>query len=1681
VKAVSMKRVITLRQLEKEYQEFSRRGTGGRRALSGFDYQLGLSLDQFFEKVLVSGPDGAAIAFDSLSDIAEQEGEILFFSQAKRTLTRAKLRDAWMEFLELDRFLESEHPDLRERSRYRVVCAMVAAELRDYDDAGELGLEGDAEARWRYVRKRYLGWEERADPRSSLISRLWVEVRTPFMFVDACYGVLLQGLGNNASSPDIAEALLRGYEGQQCPEMLWGRPLSPQDFRLDSTVEGRVLTGERPTVSDLNAGCFMARPALLDLVLERLEAAQRTEPTLQSMRKLPVVWIGGGSGAGKSALLLQVLRAWVERYDVPAIYLGHFARELPETIRRLGSSGGIVAVDDLYAPGVRGSDVWNEISRLAVQSPSLTVLACGPADYFEAFHDLCEREGTLEPIQVAVPPLDDEEAAAFLEWYRGRRGGKPTNLPSRNFVVAAFVLERRRRGDASIEEFAARLKQRLEEMQFLTDFRAALSLNRVGLQLPFWFFNGHQDDLRRLKDEALVMSTVGTEDRSEVWFHPQVASALYDLWRPPATTREARVEDILICFRVVREEPEAASAVVQLLGKKATRLDDTLRKEAINAIWKDLVSDEPPLLKYKLMKECREIGKGLGFDLVRRVPHTKVLSWLHAPGMDPAGWARALQLFWDSFDERFRTSISSEAREWLQRHGDLAEWTFVWLLLWRDPRRRSPEIADLAILWLREHTESRGWSFVFQPLVDSGRAQLSLLNLARRWLEFGLPTPVDLVIWVKVKSLGLEPDESVRLLVLRASKHSLPYVMGKILAQVRSDTATFPVAVLDGLESALDGDGWPYLFEGLCRTSLWPSNEHRARLGVCGHAWLTGREDNPAWTFVWQHLLRIDRGNIGIRETGRAWLSGREDNPGWHHVWQRLLKFDSKNVALHEAGRAWLRGREDRPEWSHGWRLLLKFDPQNTELHGMGRAWLAGRESRPEWNYVWQRLLELAPSDIGLRNVGRAWLTGREDKPAWAFVWQRLLRLDRDETELYEIGRTWLTARENRPEWNYVWRLLVDLDPSDSKLRDMGRSFLAGREHKTEWVFVWQELLDLDPENADLRTSGFAWLISHEDHPGWSYAWVRLLELDDLKTRIYDAGRAWLVGREDKPAWSYVWQRLLELNPKDLVLCSIGRAWLTGREDRPEWAFVWQRLHQLAVDDEELRQVGRAWLIGRDDRPGWIYVWERLLELDPTDKALRNLSGVWPTEDLDRPNAAFAWQRLLELDPDNSNLRNTVRAWLTGREDRPEWAYAWQRLLELDPADAELRESGRAWIMGHEDSPAWSYVWQCLVDLDREDADLREAGIVWLTSRQDNPSWSHVWRRLLESDLNNTTLREIGHAWLVGREDSPAWSYMWHRLIALDPNVTELHEAGRAWLSGREDKPEWTHVWHRLLELDPKDIRLREAAHVWLTGREDKREWNYIWQRLLELDRKDVTLVSSGWAWLGGREDQPQWNYIWQRLAELDPEDTRLREVGRDWLAGREDKPDWNYVYQRLLELEPKNHGLRETGRGWLIGREDKREWSHVWQRLFDLDPKDSALCAPGRAWLVGREDLPGWNYIWLRLIKVKPQDAELWEIGRAWLNGREDNPAWNYVWRRLIELNRGDDSLWEIGRAWLSGREDKPAWSHVWEKLFDLRPRDQQMWTIGSSWLNTRSQRTDAPYILRRLRSAGLLGPLPS
>ncbi|MGH8656188.1 MAG: hypothetical protein ACREYE_30175 [Gammaproteobacteria bacterium] len=465
---------------------------------------------------------------------------------------------------------------MRDRVHFRIICSRTGPWSYQEWGPAALGLDNDEAQRWQQIRdnKRFVGYTVEGDPRLELGIRLWKTVRCPYTFVNASIAKLQDLLRKNRSSEEISEALLQDLGHATINDTAVGTLLGPRDFDRAGSPSERVLIGQRPRLADLRDGCFFERPRRIRPVLDMLDRAiPLNSPLRDAGRKVPVVWISGGSGVGKSVLLLQSLQEIVREIDLPAIYLKHFFQELPGAIENTGSEPALIAADDLYAPDQRDPSFWSDVNKLAHAAPGITLLACGPDEHREGFAEVANRHGVLSVCKLDLPPLTEEEQNEHFQWFCDRTGA--TDLaPCRqaNFVVAAFTLDRARRGDPSLKEFAARFKQRLQDLDVYEMMLVTLAVNRFGIQPPLSFFAGAEDELGVLEEERLVWLNPDPSGKRSVSFHTAIGRTLYDIYRPERFCRAARARDVAVYFKAVAGDHERALSLIRLLGggKKAS-------------------------------------------------------------------------------------------------------------------------------------------------------------------------------------------------------------------------------------------------------------------------------------------------------------------------------------------------------------------------------------------------------------------------------------------------------------------------------------------------------------------------------------------------------------------------------------------------------------------------------------------------------------------------------------------------------------------------------------------------------------------------------------------------------------------------------------------------------------------------------------------------------------------------------------------------------------------------------------------------------------------------------------------------------------------------------------------------------------------------------------------------------
>jgi hypothetical protein len=1190
---------ISLQQLEDDWLHYApagQRPLGGRRALSGFNYQLSLSLNSFIDKVL-QGDTDAKMAFEGLSDLGELRGNLVYLAQAKLTLTTSALKAAIREFLEVDKFLEAKHKKIRNKVRYQVLSRSIKGTIRDDLSADELNLTPSDATRWKRIRSQVLKYKIQGDPWLELVIKLWNKVSKPFDFVASLRGDLLRLLAANTSSEKICEELLKKWQEQETKESSVGDLLNPSAFEDSALDDTRILVGQRPLLRHLTSGYFMEREDIVQKVLDVIHEAIY-DFRVNNSGKIPIVWISGGSGVGKSVLLLQTMRKLTREYDIPVNFLRQFSDQLPKALHYWGQQAvnAVIAVDDLFAPDYRRQELWSEVNRLAYDAPYITILTCGPKDYREAFEQQAKRAGVLEVIRVDISPLDDIERERYREWYSERTQQVQVKaVKETNFVIAAFVLERNRYGDATIEEFTARLQQRLDVLGLTDSFLTSLAVNTLGIDSSMNLYDGQRDAITQLVEEGLCQVVETPEQQDFIrWFHPALAKRIYDLLVAPDKI-EKRAFYLKNYFVAIIDDKNRTRSFLQLLeGGKKQIIPVDVARETLRQLWNVLKEQEPPDMTVALVFDWRTTVQKNGLIVEKILQPFRLRSWMNSPAMNPQGWGLLWQLLWDYLSSIERDKFKAETLKWLEEHFDLQEWNFIWQKLYAYDKT-DRHLIDLAKVWLTEHSASLSWGYIFNALYDAGVRESWIQDVARLGLANSPVTIADKYLWERVGSLGLPLEEYLYLITKRLCRAPIPVVRVQGVTLIESNLLKINVDVLvKSLYESKDEVAFSYVFQMLLNILKHKFVTYRVSLAQIGRQWLSGREDRPDWTHVWRRLVDELPNDAELKEQGRQWLGGREDRPDWTHVWRRLIDELPNDAELKEQGRQWLGGREDRPDWTHVWRRLIDELPNDVELQKQGRQWLSGREDRPDWNYIWQRLVDELPNDVELQKQGRQWLSGREDRPDWTHVWQRLVDELPNDVELKEQSRQWLSGREDRPDWNYIWQRLVDELPNDAELQKQGREWLGGREDRPDWTHVWERLVDELPNDAELQKQGREWLGGREDRPDWNYIWQRLVDELPNDVELQKQGRQWLSGREDRPDWTHVWQRLVDELPNDVELKEQGRQWLSGREDRPDWNYIWQRLVDELPNDAELKEQGRQWLSGREDKPEYRYVKRKL-------------------------------------------------------------------------------------------------------------------------------------------------------------------------------------------------------------------------------------------------------------------------------------------------------------------------------------------------------------------------------------------------------------------------------------------------------------------------------------------------------
>lgn len=1319
------------------------RAAGGRNALSGLSFQAHLAILEFL-RLRVDGqrPHGSGVLVENVSDYAavHDDGTIVT-CQVKRTLRSAALTDALNELLDVHRAAVEELPELASRLRYRVACRRIA--VADPDRAVAAWAAGRAELALARAVADAVEVTEQRDPLAEILAILanQFQVERPARMVARWVRRILDEADERLRADLLAELMdedLADDDEEQLPFVV----LSAADREPDSVdvAEQGFLVGEQPRLSHLREGYFAPNPRLsaIEDDLWEWHESLATDQAVVHAGRIPVYWIEGPSGSGKSIALMQFLARLNGRGDVTVLWVESRHTALPAAFRYARALRGerrvVIGLDDPFMSDVGDTPgVWSDAMAQAAKDvndgnfDALPLLVfCSPPEQRRRFLGIADADVVVRAHRY-LPPSEDD-VVRLRDWYR-RRTGDVRELPvaEPNLLPAQLFFEWWQR--VGIRQFAQRFHRRLAGFPHpgLKDLMyRVLALNRIYLGYPVPAMDRKPDVVRDIVAELerdLHIARNGTGRKGYWLSHPHLADIVYETWFSSTVKTHERAGHLESALVDALRADDDGAAHAPLLGELCAVLHVGL--------------DVGPrsVAEARVTREAAERAVRRAADEVRdrrdRLGPFALAAWVHVQSIAPS------VVSWEPGEVAIaHLRLVTMATPPLQP-------LLLAMIQYGDRRMNEAVLACLD-----DHRSWPRWAFVMDLLIARGRVPVPATHIA----------------------------DGVR---ARATDHKRVDLLVAALAAAPGDQvlATTALNLL-----AADRDGNSAL--GRLAGHLAGAGRHDAVLD-----WLRAVPGRAAGGAAVATMLRLPTTPIEIYDLAPKWLARnvmdqhaaavavplinwqRLRDPPFQHVLGRYLQSVTATAGADVidtiAGVLAEPAHQDTSSWTYVLGILPRWAFARSSLRRITLSWLQAQRETGGWPVVWNVATEaLRTRDPELADIGREHLTRCEEPEHWPVVVRGLLRAcpPEERTALVDRACPWLDAHPGSTAgWGYLATALFPVaSPAQREtLVAIALRWLGGNEDERHWSYVWRATMReaTDPQDvATLIERAVGWM-GVPERQGWSYV------LRDLLPRAgqvaCDLAGQWLPAHLDDSNWPTVLGLVGGQLPRSEVAALLA-SWLDeGPVLDSAVGYVWRVLVEDCDDvalptDPGLRGALLRWLRREPQARTWWHIWSTLHEHDPLDREViaAGTTLTAPTRAvLQRAHGvANRLSRSAEADPRVTEAVSQVLS--EGDLTATAWLPTWQR-FGLEHDDPAYFENGLRWLAEVAEADWTVFVWTSMWDArpDRRD-ELRAIGTDWCTANTDGDHWASMWRRLAEGAGGDPRLREAARAWLADPSSS---------------------------------------------------------------------------------------------------------------------------------------------------------------------------------------------------------------------------------------------------------------------------------------------------------------------------------------
>lgn len=1168
--------------IEAWQERHKRKAEGGLNAMRGFRYQYLVALNKAVESWLKTPDSTSLFAVEALSDtLLGSSNSRIEISQAKRTGTKKALREALEELWEIHLLSKDVCPEVAAKMVYKVHVSRM--KIVDQSPVIDGFTPKGASSDELIIFRSRIEIENTGDPLDELLDKLATKLRMsdPLGFVDQWVGLLVNG--SESALTDYSQRLWNELRKLSSVETVppWCHIWGIEDTIPNEVKPGDVLTGQSPRPTHLRQGHFAVRSQAYTHLYKSFEDwIEEIDAACNSRNKIPIFWISGSSGSGKSIALLHLLAQFHSEGHFPVLWLGNNIGRLPDLIpiafRLSGTGSPVIAIDDPYSPTqiTDAKNIWNDVGaqlqELRDQGRNAFLVCAGPTEQ----SDFLERDFP-DYFQVRKHSLclyDTPEAVEELKtFFTARTGVQPASKCEEDILLVQRMFQWRI--GSSLKEFARRFQKRAQELGLDEWLGTVLSSNRLYVGFPkesLDDLSAHSRDslLRLLNDHHLSVD----DGRQGVWItHPHLGNELFEVWYPNSAPHTRTALTLGACKASLKYAIAPADrtallwAIERALSDKGDEdirnrihgLDlETIIRGAWDFVNSNLTQIPTSLLPVWIGFECRFPRSFRNFSAIECA-----LTHLHSAQSEEVGLRlTAHRLLWhlSEMPSAQVEKVYSAVDALLNRSLDWREWLPITIDLAQ--RRQSDFDVDRLCSWLEVNLDKQ----------DAGEVASIAIKIASD------PAIVRARIDAAVAKAGSSMARAVE--ILFDSSHGEPISKGAL--------------------SWLENNYWKRNAAfGLAGALRWNASfsENYAR------SWLDKWGWAPEANIVYRPWFDYVGTTPDAIRLAKLWVS--PDRIQSDRIFEMLLRVCPTPEVKRNAVE-WAHNHLGCRGWPFLWTTLWNTSPGDPELVQLGKDSLhIIPEDLGAWTHIWEALWNKGEGDIELENFGFEWLQGASpNHEHWAFVWTALWERKHGEPKLENFGREWLhKAPPQHGSWKYVWEELWKRNKRDVELFDIAKEWLRSTtlEHGS-WKFVWEELWKVQVGSAELISAGKNWLVNvPPEHGSWYYLWVILWEYSRKNDpALREIGKEWLKAAPlTHGSWTHTWEKLWYHSIGEPDLVKLGMLWLTNVSlSEPSWTYVWKALWNARQNQDRLAPMGRDWLQNTTEKHPWKMQMEKHLQ-----------------------------------------------------------------------------------------------------------------------------------------------------------------------------------------------------------------------------------------------------------------------------------------------------------------------------------------------------------------------------------------------------------------------------------------------------------------------------------------------------